>query len=97
MAAEGTYFTLMPVNIGERPLASVMVNVLAGSFERGLRGSLRIFKVSVPVLVTVATSLRFSTSVTVSEPIACLAFERHVKMSIYQLLAGKALALLRRR
>lgn len=50
-----------------------MVKVLAGSFESGLRGSLRSFRVSVPVLVMVVTTLRFSTSVIVSEPMSNLA------------------------
>lgn len=67
-ATWGTYFALIPVNFGEAPLVSEMMNVLAGSFESGPSGSLRIFKVSSPVLVTVATTLRFSTVFTASGP-----------------------------
>ena len=70
IAADGTYLALIPENAGLRPLASVMANVLAGSFDRGLRGSFKIFRVSVPVLVTVAVTLRFSTLVTASGPMA---------------------------
>ena len=70
MAADRTYFALMPVKMGGLPLASLMAKVSAGSFESGLRGSLRIFRTSVPVLVMVAMTLRFSISVTVSGPMA---------------------------
>ena len=66
MAADRPYFALMPVNVGVLPLASLMAKVSAGSFESGLRGSFRIFRVSVPVLVTVTMTLKFSTLATVS-------------------------------
>lgn len=68
-ATSGTYFTLAPVKVGFAPVASlVILKVSAGSFDRGLRGSLRSLRVSSPVFVRVAVTLRFSTVLTDSGP-----------------------------
>jgi hypothetical protein len=64
----GTYFTLTPVKVGLFPAALVMENVSAGIFDIGPRGSLRIVMFSLPMLVSVVTSLRFSTPSTESGP-----------------------------
>ena len=68
-ATSGTYFTLAPVKVALVPVASlVILKVSAGNLDRGLRGSLRSLRVSSPVLVRVAVTLRFSTVLTDSGP-----------------------------
>ena len=67
-AVLGTYFSLIPVNEGWAPLASVIINVSVGSLFNGPRGSLRTFRVSPPVLVIVATIWRCSIESTACAP-----------------------------
>lgn len=68
-AVLGTYLSLIPVKAGLAPEASVIEKVSVGRVERGPRGSLRIFKISSPVLVTVATTFKLSTPSTAAGPI----------------------------
>ena len=65
----GEYFTLTPVKLGLAPLSVVMLKVLAGRVLRTVRGSLRSLRVSSPVLVTVATTFKFSTPSTAAGPV----------------------------
>lgn len=65
---EGEYFTFTPENLGVAPVASVMVKVSVGVVDRAVRGSLRSFNVSSPVLTNVATTFSWSTPVTASGP-----------------------------
>ena len=67
-AVLGTYFTLIPEKEGAAPLASEILKVSVGIFERGPRGSLRTLTASEPVFVIVATILRCSTLSTASGP-----------------------------
>jgi len=67
-AVLGTYFTLIPEKEGTAPLASEILKVSVGIFERGPRGSLRTLTASEPVFVIVAATLRCSTLSTASGP-----------------------------
>jgi len=67
-AVLGTYFTLIPEKEGTAPLASEILKVSAGIFERGPRGSLRTLTASEPVFAIVAATLRCSTLSTASGP-----------------------------
>ena len=68
-ALSSEYLTLTPVKSGLAPSPVVMANVLAGRVCRAPRGSLRSLRVSSPVLVSVATTLKFSTPSTASAPV----------------------------
>ncbi len=59
---------MTPVKPGLAPSAFVIENVSAGMVERGLRGSFKTFKVSSPVLVRVAETLRLETPLTAEGP-----------------------------
>lgn len=71
MTVAGTYLALMPVNAGEAPAESDIVNVFSGRVDSGVRGSLRSFKASSPVLTKVATTFRSATVSTAVGPVLC--------------------------
>ena len=68
-AALSKYSTPTPVKVGLEPSLAVMTNALVERVCRALRGSLRSLRVSSPVLVSVATTLKFSTPSTASAPV----------------------------
>lgn len=65
-ATSGTYLAVAPVKAGRWLFASVMEKTSVGRVLKGLRGSFKSVKGSSPVLVIIASTLKFSMSVTTS-------------------------------
>ncbi len=65
----GMYLTLMPLKAGTAPDALEMPKLFVAYGDNSDVGSLRIFRVSSPVLVRVADTPRFATSTTESTPV----------------------------
>jgi len=65
-------FTLAPWNDGREPTGLAMLKVFSGKVFKTPRGSLRSFRVTSPVLVTVVVTFRFSNPLTLTSDVEVL-------------------------